>query len=81
MIKATVDFYILALTCSSVPPFLLIVLPRYVSESVSSSDSPFNVMWLLFFVLAFVIFVVLLMMLSYGYVDTVSSSSVFPCIC
>ena len=44
MMNATLAFCILALTSSSVPPFLLIVLPRYVNESVSSSGSPFNVM-------------------------------------
>ena len=56
MMNATLAFCILALTSSSVPPFLLIVLPRYVNESVSSSASPFNVMGLLFFVLAFIFF-------------------------
>ena len=81
MMNATLAFCILALTSSSVPPFLLIVLPRYVNESVSSSGSPFNVMGLLFFVLAFIILVLLLLMLSPSCVDTVFSSSVFPCIC
>ena len=76
--NATLTFYILPLTFSSVPPFLLIVLPRYVNEYVSSSGSPFNVMGLLFFVLAFVIFVLLLLMLSPCRVDTVFSSSIFP---
>ncbi|KAK2150368.1 hypothetical protein NP493_2791g00010 [Ridgeia piscesae] len=33
--NATLAFCILALTYSSVPPFLLIVLPMYVNESVS----------------------------------------------
>ena len=67
----------LALTSSSVPPFLFIVLPMYVNESVSSSGSPFSEMELLFFVLAFIIFVLLLLMLSPSCVDTVFSSSVF----
>ena len=77
MMNATLAFCILALT-SSVPPFLLIVLPRYVNESVSSSGSPFNIMESLFFVLAFIICVLLLLMLSPSCVDTVFSSSVFP---
>ena len=47
--NATLAFCILALTSSCVPLFLLIVLPRYVYESVSSSGSPFSVMGLLFF--------------------------------
>ena len=76
MINATLGFCILALTSSSVPLFLLIVLPRYVNESVSSSGFPFNVMGLLF--LAFIIVVLLLLMLSPSCVDTVFSSSVFP---
>ena len=53
----------------------------YVNESVSSSGSPFIVMGLLFFVLAFIILVLLLLMLSPSCVDTVFSSSVFSCIC
>ena len=81
MMNATLAFCILALTSSSVPPFLLIVLPRYVNESVSSSGSPFNVIGLLFFVLAFIIFVLLLLMLSPSCIDTVFSCSVFSCIC
>ena len=60
MMSATLAFCILALASSFVPPFLLIELPRYVNESISSSGSPFNVMGLLFFVLAFIIFVLLL---------------------
>ena len=47
MVNATLALCILA----------LIVQPRYVNEYVSSSGSPFNVMGLLFFVLAFIIFV------------------------
>ena len=39
MMNATLAFCILALTSSYVPPFLLIVLLRYVNESVSSSGS------------------------------------------
>ena len=81
MMNAPLAFCIIALTSSSVPPFLLIVLPRYVNESVSSSGSPFNVMGLLFFVLAFIVFVLLLLMLSPSCVDTVFSGSVFSCIC
>ena len=41
MMNATLAFCILALTSSFVPPCLLIVLPRYVNESVSASGSPF----------------------------------------
>ncbi|KAK2185918.1 hypothetical protein NP493_217g04021 [Ridgeia piscesae] len=78
MMNATLAFCIVALTSSSVPPFLFIVLPRYVNESVSSSGSPFNVKGLLFFVLDFIIFVLLLLMLSPSCVDNVFSSSVFP---
>ena len=81
MMNATLAFCILALTISSGPPFLLIVLPRYVNESVSSSGSPFNVIGLLFFVLAFIIFVLRLLMLSPSCIDTVFSCSVFSCIC
>ena len=55
MMNATLAFCILALTSSAVPPCLLIILPRYVNESVSSSGSPFIVMGLLLFVLAFII--------------------------
>ena len=78
MENATLAFCILALTSSSVPPVLLIVLPRYVNESVSSSGSPFDVIGLLFFVLVFIIFVLLLLTLRPSRVDTVFSSSVFP---
>ena len=56
MMNATLAFCILALASSAVPPCLLIVLPRYVNESVSSSGSPFIVMGL-FFVLAFIIYI------------------------
>ncbi|KAK2176839.1 hypothetical protein NP493_636g03006 [Ridgeia piscesae] len=80
MMNATLAFCILALTSSSVPPFLLIVLPRYVNESVSSGGSLFYVMELLFFALTFIIFVLLLLMLSPSCVDTVFRSSVFSCI-
>ena len=62
---------ILALTYSHVAPFMLIILPWYVKVYVSSSGSPFNVMGLLCFVLAFIIFVLLLLMLSPSCVDTV----------
>ena len=68
--NATLALCILALKASFVPSFLFIVLPRYVNESVSSSGSPFNVIGLLFFVLAFIIFVLLLLMLSPSCVDT-----------
>ena len=77
MMNATLAFCVLALTSSSVPPLLLIVLPRYVNESVSSSGSPFIVMGLLFFVLAFIILVLLLLMLTPSCVDIMFSSSVF----
>ncbi|KAK2187085.1 hypothetical protein NP493_179g00026 [Ridgeia piscesae] len=76
MMNATRGFCIVALTFSSVSPCF--ILPMYVNESVSSSYSPFNVMGLLFFVLAFIIFVLLLLMLSPSCVDTVFNSSVFP---
>ena len=46
MMNATIAFCIIALITSSVPQFLLIVLPRYVNESVSSG----SVVRLLFFV-------------------------------
>ena len=79
MMNATLAFCILALTSSSVPPFVLIVLPRYVNESVSFSGCifQFNVMGLLFFVLAFISCVLLLLMLSPSCVDTVFSSCFF----
>ena len=77
MLNATLAFCILALTSSYVPPFVMIVLPRYVNESVSSSGSSFNVMWLLLCVLAFIIVVLLLLMLNPSCVDTVFSNSVF----
>ena len=48
------------------------------NEYVSSSGSPFNVMGLFFSVLAFIIFVFLLLMLNPSCVDTLYSSSVFP---
>ena len=44
MMNATLAFCILALTSSSVPPFLSIVLSRFVNESVSSSGSLFIVL-------------------------------------
>ena len=78
MMNATLAFCILALTSTSGPPFLLIVLPRYVNESFSSSGSPFNVMGLLFSVLPLIIFVLLLLMLNPSCIDTVFSCSVFP---
>ena len=53
MMNATLAFCILALASSYVSPFLFIVLPRYVNESVSSSGSHFNVMGLLFFWVGF----------------------------
>ena len=84
IMNTTLAFSILALTSSPLPPFLLIVLPRYVnsvSVFLSSSGSPFIVMGLLFFLLAFITFVLLLLMLSPSCVDTVVSSSVFSCIC
>ena len=74
MMNATLAFCILA---SSAPPFFFIVLPMYVNEYVSSSVSLFNVMGLYFFVLAFTIFVLLLLMLSPSRVDTVFSRMQF----
>ena len=74
---ATLAFSIRALTSSSVPPLLLIMLPRYLKESVSSSGSSPSVNGLLFFVLAFMILVLILLMLSPVCVDTVFRSSVF----
>ena len=59
----------------------VVVLPWYVNETVYSGGSPFNVMGLLFLVLAFVIFILLLFVLSPRCDDTVVSSSVFFCIC
>ena len=70
MRNASLAFCIRALTSSS-------VLPRYLKESVSSSGSPPSVTGLLFFVLAFMILVLLLLMLSPVCVDTVFRSSVF----
>ena len=82
MRNATLAFCILALTSSSVPPLLLIMLLRYLKESVSSSGSHLSVTGLLFFVLAFMILVLLLLMLNPICVDTVFISSVFfICIC
>ena len=49
----------------------------YVNESVSTSGSPFSVMVLLFFVLAFIIVVLFLLILSPTCVDTVFNSSAF----
>ena len=48
MMYAALAFCVFALTSSSVPPFLLSVLPMYVNKSVSSNGSPFNVMGMLF---------------------------------
>ena len=81
MRNAPVTFCIRALTSSSVPSLLLIMLPRYLKESVSSSGSPPSVTGLLFFVFAFTILVLLLLMLSPICVDIVFRKSVFFCIC
>ena len=70
MRNATLAFCILALT-SSLPPLLLIMLPRYLKGYVSSSGSLPSVTELMFFVLAFMILVLLLLMLSRICVDTV----------
>ena len=70
MRNASLAFCIRALTSSS-------VLPRYLKESVSSSGSSPSVTGLLFFVLAFMILVLLLLMLSPVCVDTVFRKSVF----
>ena len=53
MRKATRAFWIRALLNSSVPPVLLILLPRYVKQSVSSSGFPSTVTTFLLFMLAF----------------------------
>ena len=71
-------FCIIALTSSSVHPLLLIMLPRYLKESVSSSGSPPSVTGLLFFMLAFMILILLMLMLSPICVDTVFRRSVCP---
>jgi len=76
MMNATLAFYIIDLIYYVVPPFVLIVLPRYVKEAVSSSGSPFNAIGLLFFVLAFIIVVLLLLMWSLSCL-TVFNSTVF----
>ncbi|KAK2139182.1 hypothetical protein NP493_6634g00001 [Ridgeia piscesae] len=55
MMNATLAFCILALTSSGVPPCLVYCTAQVWNESVSSSGSPFIVMGLLFFVLAFII--------------------------
>ena len=47
MRKATRAFWIRALVSSSVPPVLLILLPRYVKQSVSSSGFPPTVTYVL----------------------------------
>ena len=52
MRKATRAFSIRALVSSSVPPVLLILLPRYVKQSVSSSGFPPTVTTFLLFVLS-----------------------------
>ena len=70
MRNASLTFCIRALMFSS-------VLPRYLKESVSSSGSPPSVTGLLFFVLAFMILVLLLLMFSPFCVDTVFRKSVF----
>ena len=78
MRNANLTFCILALTSSSGLPLLLIMLPKYLKESVSSSGSPPNMPVLLVFVLAFIILVLLLMILNPICVQTVFRRSVFP---
>ena len=74
--NATLDFFIHALLSSYVPALLLIMLPRYLKTSVSSSGSPPSVTGLMFFVLVFMIIVLLLLMLSAICVGTVFRRSV-----
>ena len=81
MRKATSAFWIRALVSSSVPPVLLIVLPRYVKQSVSSSGLPPTVTTFLLFVLAFITLVLLILMLSPVCPDTRFSRSILSCIC
>ena len=81
MRKATRAFWIRALVSSSVPPVLLILLPRYVKQSVSSSGFPPTVTTFLLFVLAFIILVLFILMLSPVCADTRFSRFVFSCIC
>ena len=83
MRKATRALWIRALVSSSVPPVLLILLPRYVKQSVSASGFPPTVTTLLIFVLAFILLSLSLfiLMLSPVCADTVFSRSVFSCIC
>ena len=68
MRKATRAFWIRALVSSSVPPVLLILLPRYVKQSVSSSGFPSTVTMFLLFVLAFIILVLFILMAINGMV-------------
>ena len=70
MIKATRAFLIRALVSSSVPPVLLILLPRYVKQYVFSSGFPTTVATFLLFVLAFIILVLFILMLSPVCADT-----------
>ena len=81
MRKATRAFWIRALVSSSVPPILLILLPRYVKQSVSSSGFPPTVTTFLLFVLAFIILVLFILMLMLVCADTRFSRSVLSCIC
>ena len=80
MRKATRAFWIRALVSSSVPHVLLILLPRYVKQSVSSSGFPPTVTRFLLFALAFIILVLFILMLSSVCADTRFSRSVFSCI-
>ena len=81
MRKATRAFLIRALVYSSVPPILLILLPRYVKHYVSSSGFPPTVTTFLLFVLAFIISVLFILMLSPVCADTRFSRYVVSCIC
>ena len=64
MRKATHAFWIPALVSSSVPPVLLILLPSYVKQSVSSSGFPSTVTTFLLFVLAFIILFLFILTIS-----------------
>ena len=81
MRKATCALWIRALVSSYVPLVLLVVLPRYVKQSVSSSGFPPTVTTFLLFVLAFIILVLFILMLRPVCADTKFSGFVFSCIC
>ena len=68
-------FCILALTSSSVPPFFVDCTAQLCERVCPFKWSPFNMIGLLFFVLAFMMFVLLLLTLSPRCVDTVDVES------